>query len=113
MDEGSPFATNIGAKTILNVEMDHVDFRNAHELKSQITRLVERGDKDVVLNLGHVNFMDSTGLSVLLTGKRLTEQAGGTFGICNLQSAVHKLLLVTNLYKAIAVYTNNKDVTHS
>jgi anti-sigma B factor antagonist len=104
---------NEGAKTIVDVETDNVDFRNAEMLKAMLAELVQKGSKDVVLNLRQVNFMDSSGLSVLLSGKRVTEEAGGSFSICGLQGYVNNLINLTNLNKTIAVYATDLEAIKS
>lgn len=102
-----------GAKTIVDIEADNVDFRNAELLKSVLSNLVLEGKKHLVLNLRHVNFMDSSGLSVLLAGKRATEEADGTFSICGLQGYVNNLVSLTNLNKIITVYPTELEASAS
>jgi anti-sigma B factor antagonist len=102
-----------GAKAIVDLETDNVDFRNADMLKSTLTDLVHAGNKNIVLNLAHVNFMDSSGLSLLLTGKRLAEEVGGTFSICGLQGYVSNLIALTNLNKTLTVYVDDLEAIKS
>jgi anti-sigma B factor antagonist len=101
------------AKTVVDIEADNVDFRNAEMIKSLLADLVQKGDKELVLNLRHVNFMDSSGLSVLLSGKRVAEEAGGSFSICGLQGYVNNLINLTNLNKTIAVYPTDMEALKS
>jgi anti-sigma B factor antagonist len=98
-----------GSKTIVDVEADNVDFRNAEILKSRLSELVQAGQPQLVLNLQKVNFMDSSGLSVLLSGKRACEEVGGMFSICGLQGYVSNLINLTNLHKTIAVYATDLE----
>jgi anti-anti-sigma factor len=99
-------------KTLIDLDIDNVDFRNAEILKSMLSDLVQGGSHHIVLNLKNVNFMDSSGLSVLLTGKRLTEEAGGNFGICNLQGYVNNLVNLTNLNKTISVFSTDYEAVN-
>jgi anti-anti-sigma factor len=57
--------------------------------------------------------MDSSGLSVLLSGKRVAEEAGGSFSICGLQGYVNNLINLTNLNKTIAVYPTDMEALKS
>lgn len=98
-----------GLKTVVDIETDNVDFRNAEMLKAMLADLVKDGKKEIILNLRQVNFMDSSGLSVLLSGKRVTEEAGGSFSICGLQGYVNNLINLTNLNKTIAVYATDLE----
>lgn len=96
-------------KTVVDIEADNVDFRNAEMLKSMLADLVKQGDKNIILNLNQVNFMDSSGLSVLLSGKRTTEEVGGSFSICGLKGYVNNLINLTNLNKTIAVFQTDTE----
>ncbi len=98
-----------GPKTVVDVLAENVDFRNAETLKNALTDLVRQGNKDLIFNMARVSFMDSSGLSVLLTGKRVTEEAGGSFSICGLQGYVNNLINLTNLNKTIAVFASDLE----
>ena len=104
-------ASSEGDKTVLEVGADNMDFRSAEILKGILMEYVGQGHHHLVLNLSHVKFMDSSGLSVLLFGKRITEEVGGDFGICGLYGYVSNLIGSTNLNQTIKVYTNglNED----
>jgi anti-sigma B factor antagonist len=100
-----------GSKTVVDIETENVDFRNAELIKGMLSEQVQQGNKDLVLNLRQVNFMDSSGLSVLLAGKRVTEEVGGSFSICGLQGYVNNLINLTNLNKVIAVFATDAEAT--
>lgn len=99
-----------GARTVMELDAQSVDFRNAESIKSSMTGLVNNGQKDVVLNLGKVSFMDSSGLSVILFGKRACEEAGGTFCVTGLQSYVSNLFNLTNLTKTVRILADENEV---
>lgn len=93
-----------GDKIVVEIDAQNVDFRNCETIKSAIHSIVTNGKNHVVLNLGKVGFMDSSGLSVLLYCKRLCEESGGSFVLCGLQSYVNSLVNLTNLNKSINIY---------
>lgn len=100
-----------GGKTIIDVDTQNIDFRNCESMKATIGNIVSEAHKDIVLNLENVNFIDSSGLSVLLFGKRSCDQAGGVFAICGLQPYVENLIKLTNLDKTLPVYENAEKAT--
>ena len=100
-------------KTVVSIDTNNVDFRNAELLKGALKQQVEKGAKSLILNLANVTFMDSSGLSVLLTGKRVTEEAGGTFSICGLQGYVNNLITLTNLNKTIPVFQDEAEAVRA
>lgn len=98
-----------GSKTIVDIDAQNVDFRNCEAIKSSVASLVGQGQKNVLLNLSKVSFMDSSGLGVILFCKRTCEEAGGTFGIYGLQNYVNNLVNLTNLNKAIEIYATESE----
>jgi anti-sigma B factor antagonist len=93
-----------GAKTVVEVTAPNVDFRNCETIKTTVAGVVGNGRKAVVLNLSQVNFMDSSGLGVVLYCKRACESAGGSFSLCGLKGYVSNLVRLTNLDKAVPIY---------
>lgn len=98
-----------GSKTIVDIEVQNVDFRNCETIKSIVAGVVAQGQKNIVLNLSKVSFMDSSGLSVILFCKRTCEEVGGSFGAFGLQSYVNNLVNLTNLNKTIDIYPGEPE----
>ena len=98
-----------GAKTVVDIDTQNVDFRNCETIKSAVANMVAQGQKDILLNLSKVSFMDSSGLSVILFCKRTCEDAQRTFGVYGLQSYVNNLVNLTNLNKTIDIYKDEAE----
>lgn len=107
--ETSLITRDSGTKTVVEIDTQNVDFRNCEGIKSSVANIVAGGKKDIILNLSKVNFMDSSGLSVILFCKRACEEAGGTFSICALQSYVNNLVTLTNLNKTVTVLKDENE----
>ncbi|MEM6283636.1 MAG: STAS domain-containing protein [Chloroflexota bacterium] len=58
----------------------------------------------VVVNLGGVGFIDSSGLATLVKGLKQCRQNGGELHLCNLQQAVLIIFELTRLDKAFSIY---------
>lgn len=101
-----------GDKTIVDIDAQNVDFRNCEAIKSSVAGMVAQGQKNILLNLSKVSFMDSSGLSVILFCKRTCEEAGGTFGVYGLQNYVNNLVNLTNLNKTIDIYQDEAEAVH-
>jgi anti-sigma B factor antagonist len=93
-------------KTIIDIDSKNIDFRNCEHIKSAVASLVNQGQSQLILDLSHVGFMDSSGLGVILFSKRTCDEAGGSLSICGLQSYVNNLINLTNLHKTVNVYPN-------
>jgi anti-anti-sigma factor len=59
--------------------------------------LHNEGFKNIILDLEPVQFVDSSGLSSLLVGNRLSKEAAGTFVLTNLNTHVQKLIKISQL----------------
>lgn len=98
-----------GNKTVVDIDATNVDFRNSEAIKSSVASLVNQGQKHILLNLGKVSFMDSSGLSVILFCKRACDEAGGSFGVYGLQNYVNNLVNLTNLHKTIPIFKTEAE----
>ena len=100
---------NEGDKVIIDVLNTHVDFRNSDQLKSKLMNLYQNGHCNLLLNLGNVNFMDSSGLSVLLVGKRGADEMNGSFAVYGLKGYVNNLIELTNLNRVLSIYQSESE----
>jgi anti-sigma B factor antagonist len=59
--------------------------------------LVDDGKTNVVVDLGKVKFMNSSGLGMLIGGFTTLKKAGGDLRICRADNKIESLLVVTKL----------------
>lgn len=67
----------------------------------------------IVVDVGKVNFMDSTALVTLVQGMKHARQAGGNLHLCNLQHPVRVIFDLTRLEKAFSIYTSEVEAIHA
>ena len=73
---------------------DRLDYNNVNGFKNAMTDFVLRGRKRIVLNLGNIGFLDSRGLSALLSLHR-SLAGGGRLVLCNVPPPVGKVFSMT------------------
>lgn len=66
-------------------------------LRETIADLVAKGNKKIVLNLGEVTYIDSSGIGGLVSSFNITRGQGGDLKLVNLTQKVHDLLKMTRL----------------
>jgi len=66
-------------------------------LNEQLHALIEQGKKNVVVDLSRVNFMNSSGLGMLIGGLTTMRNAGGDLRICSATEKIESLLMITKL----------------
>lgn len=101
-----------GSWTVVDVGGE-IDLFSAPQLKERIAQLVDEGNERLVINLEKVDFMDSTGLGVLLGAlKRVREREGSLAIVCP-PGPVHRVLTLTGLHKVFSIYESLADVPTS
>ncbi len=84
---------------------------NAQILKSELVVANAEGFKNIVVDLDKVKFVDSSGLSALLTGHRLCKEEKGIFGLCGLNDTVKNLIKISQLDDVLHIYSTQHDAT--
>ncbi len=72
-------------------------------LKDVVRDLLSKGQKKILLNLGDVNYIDSSGIGELVSAFTTVRNQGGDLKLLNLTKKVHDLLQITKLYTVLDV----------
>ena len=87
-----------------------VDVYTAPMLKDALNSLVERGRYHIVVDLGKVIFLDSTGLGVLVGGLKKVKSNQGELGIICNQERILRVFRITGLTKVFPVYRSREEL---
>ncbi|MGQ0744808.1 MAG: STAS domain-containing protein [Acidimicrobiales bacterium] len=99
-----------GRYTVLKVAGE-IDVYTAPSLREKLVGLVTEGRRQVVVDLEGVDFLDSTGLGVLVGGlKRLRSNEGEMCLVCT-RPQILKVFEITGLNTAFAIHANQADAT--
>ena len=74
------------------------------QIRDAIRDLVGKGQKSILLNLGDVNYIDSSGLGELVAAYTTARNQGAELKLLKLTRKVHDLLQLTKLYTVFDVY---------
>jgi len=85
-----------GDRTVIDVEGE-VDVFTAPKLRETIIGCINDGKDRLIVNLSGVDFMDSTGLGVLVGGLKRVKERNGELAIAGAQGTVLRVLNVTGL----------------
>lgn len=72
-------------------------------LRDNIRDIVGQGHKKILLNLGDVTYIDSSGIGELVSAFTTVRNQGGELKLLNLTKKVHDLLQITKLYTVFDV----------
>lgn len=67
-------------------------------LRDLVRDLLAKGNKKILLNLGDVTYIDSSGIGELVSAFTTVRNGGGELKLLNLTKKVHDLLQITKLY---------------
>jgi len=73
-------------------------------LRTKLKELVSAGQKRMILNLGEVTYLDSVGLSTLVSAYTSARNAGGDLKLLHLPRGVQQLLQITRLSTVFEIY---------
>ncbi len=95
-------------KTIVAVGGE-IDVYTAPKLRDKISELVATGAYDIVVDMHEVEFLDSTGLGVLVGGlKKVRAHDGSLRLVCN-QDRLLKIFRITGLAKVFVIHETADD----
>ncbi len=72
-------------------------------LRDTVRDLLAKGEKRLLLNLGEVTYIDSSGIGELVSAFTTVRNQGGELKLLNLTKKVHDLLQITKLYTVFDV----------
>jgi anti-sigma B factor antagonist len=99
---------NEGDKTVVSVAGE-IDVYTAPKLREQIVQLVEDGRYHLVVDMEHVEFLDSTGLGVLVGGLKRVRAHDGSLQLVCTQERILKIFRITGLTKVFPVHASVAD----
>jgi anti-sigma B factor antagonist len=82
-------------------------------LRDSVRGLVEGGKKKILLNLGGVNYIDSSGIGELIANYTTVSRQGGQLKLLNLTEKIQNLLVITKLLTVFDSYDNEAEALSS
>jgi anti-sigma B factor antagonist len=98
--------------TVLSVKGE-VDVYTAPRLREKLVELVSEGHRKVVVDLEEVDFLDSTGLGVLVGGLKRLRSHGGDLMLVSTQARILKVFEITGLTGVFRISSTVDEATGS
>lgn len=92
-----------GDRTVIEVGGE-IDVYTAPKLREALAAAVEQGNYDLVVDFEEVEFLDSTGLGVLVGGLKRVRLRDGSLRIVCTQERLLKVFRITGLTKVFAIH---------
>ncbi|GIH70250.1 MULTISPECIES: STAS domain-containing protein [Sphaerimonospora] len=91
--------------TIVDVEGE-IDVYTAPRLRELLIDLVNKGNFHLLVNMEKVDFLDSTGLGVLVGGLKRVRAHDGSLELVCTQERILKIFRITGLTKVFGIYSS-------
>ncbi|HEY0827053.1 MAG TPA: anti-sigma F factor antagonist [Bacilli bacterium] len=105
----------------LQIEMEHhrkalivrlkgeLDHHNAHLVKARMEEAIEKGDSShIILSMKDLDFMDSSGLGVILGRYKQITGKGGKMVVCDINPAIYRLFEMSGFFKILTIQDNER-----
>jgi anti-sigma B factor antagonist len=89
--------------SVLSILEDRVDAHNSGDLKAYLMQLIENGEHRIIIQLGSVRFIDSSGLGALLSGNKNIALKNGRLILVNIQKQVLSMFELTRLNRVFEI----------
>jgi anti-sigma B factor antagonist len=99
---------SVGDAALLTLRGE-IDVYTAPRLRQAIIDLVDGGANRIVVDMAKVDFLDSTGLGVLVGGLKRVRLQDGSLAIVATQDKILKIFDITGLNKVFAIHPSVDD----
>lgn len=91
----------------INGDIDH---HTSEEIRTKLDKEYTRSSaKNIIFDFSKVDFMDSSGIGMVIARYKNATQSGGKVGICAVSSSVDRIFMMSGIYKIIQKYDSMED----
>ena len=103
----------VGGVTVVDVSGRITLGEGSAMLREMVRDMMAKGQFKIVLNLGDVTYIDSSGIGELVSGFTTVRNHGGELKLLHLTKKVHDLLQITKLYTVFDVHNDESSALGS
>ncbi|MFQ5823213.1 MAG: STAS domain-containing protein [bacterium] len=89
---------------VLSLEGKLSGLENRGKIQDKVRALTSKKKNNIIINLSHIKWIDSTGLGELIASLSTTKKNGGNLLLTNIPNPVQGLLKMTNLEQIFDTY---------
>jgi anti-sigma B factor antagonist len=102
-----------GDVTILDLSGKITIGEGSVQLREAVKDLLTSGKKKILLNLGGVSYVDSSGIGELVSSYTTASNQGGQLKLLNLGKKIKDLLMITKLLTVFQTYEDEQEAVSS
>ncbi|WP_416665813.1 STAS domain-containing protein [Egbenema bharatensis] len=101
--------TQDGKTVIVLTPTGRLDITTAWQFRLKLQECISKISSHIVVNLSHVNFIDSSGLTSLVAGMRDADKVNGSFRICNVHPEARLVFEVTMMDSVFEIFETETE----
>lgn len=90
--------------SVLTIKGNIMGGPDADLFYNKVKTLVDAGQRKIVLDLGGVKLMNSSGLGILIKSLKPVKESGGDFHLANISEKIDSLFMITKLYTVFSTF---------
>jgi stage II sporulation protein AA (anti-sigma F factor antagonist) len=103
----------INNKLVIRIDGD-IDHHTCEEIRNKIdNEITRRNPKNIIFDMKNVNFMDSSGIGVVIGRYKLIMDKGGIAAMINIKPQIKRVYDICGLKKIIPIYENENQAIQS
>ena len=87
-----------------------VDLASAPQLRRELYDVIDQGHRSIAIDLTSVDFMDSTGLGVLIGALKRLRESDGTLVLAGIKPAVGRVFEITGLDRIFTIHGSLAEI---
>lgn len=99
--------------TVLDLQGKLMGGPDADAFKAVLHKLLEAGSKRVVVNLHDIDWINSTGMGILISGYTTMRRSGGDLRLLHVSDKIQSILYVTKLNLIFKCYDKEDEAIRS
>jgi len=103
----------VGDVTILDCSGKITLGEGTMAVRNTVREILKNDGKKIILNLGDVNYIDSSGIGELVSSYTTVTNGGGQLKLLNLTKKIQELLAITKLLTVFQVYNDERSAVAS
>ena len=101
--------TQDGKTVIVLTPTGRLDITTAWQFRLKLQECVAKTSPHIIVNLGQVHFIDSSGLTSLVAGMRDADKVRGSFRICNVHPEAKLVFEVTMMDSVFEIFDTEEE----
>lgn len=107
--EQTTYTTGEGIDVVLLTPSGRLDITTAWQFRLKLQECISQISPHLVINLGNVSFIDSSGLTSLVAGMRDADKVNGSFRICSVHPEAKLVFEVTMMDSVFEIFDTEEE----